>query len=238
MRAGDFQDAMHANSSSRKRRSSESAALAHKTSGPGRRLTFICAFAALIAVLARGHAASSQRIAQGAACGIERWAVKTLMDPGAASLPGAPRDTTIGSLRALPAPRHPEWLAKRLPPLETTLWKLQNDARLVGYRIEADSDMHLVLADARTGATMIGEIPAPYCTTSPKASLFAAARRAVERIGHHAATRRWWWLDYHGATPPLLGTVEGYGFWDASHDQTGASPNNAELHPVIFLGSR
>jgi hypothetical protein len=189
--------------------------------------------AALAALACSTAAAGSERPAYGSACGIERWAVKTLMDPQAAALPSTPVDATVARLAQLQAPANAAALVRRKAPVETTLWRVR--ARLAGYRIEADGDLHLVLTDPASGRAMIGEIPAPYCTTSPKGQAFAGARAAVERIGHHRASRKyWWWLDYRGATPPLV-EVTGYGFWDVPHDQTGAARNAIELHPVLSV---
>ena len=167
---------------------------------------------------------SNDEIRPGTECGIERWAIKTLMDSEAPSLPTSPTDSTIGALSAYVEPPNPEMLSTRVPPLETTLWRVH--ASLLGYRVEIDSDLHLVLTDPETGRTMIGEIPAPFCTNSPRAPLFKTARTSVQKIGHHVATNRWRWLDYHGAAPPSV-VVEGYGFFDTRHGQTGMAANES-----------
>lgn len=175
-------------------------------------------------------------VAQGAlgarACGYERWSVKTLQDPAAARLSRTPVDTSIAAVDARHAPADPDAILDRLAPFETTLWRLR--ARLVGYRLERDRDLHLVLHDPQTGASMVGEIPSPHCTLARWAPALAAARAAVVRLGHHRATRRWWWLDYRGATPPLV-LLQGYGFFDRLHEVTGQSPNGAELHPIVAV---
>ena len=166
------------------------------------------------------------------ACGVERWSIKTLMDTGARSLPTTPKDTSIPHLVGLKAPADPDAVIGRVPGMETSVWRVR--AELVGYRVEEDSDYHLVLRDPPTDEEMVAEIPAPYCTSSAKAPAFAAARRAVDEIGHHAATRRFWWLDYRGARPPVV-LVTGYGFFDQLHDVDGQARNGAELHPVISV---
>ena len=155
------------------------------------------------------------------------------MDPAAVRLPKKPIDSSIARLVRMRPPADPDARTSRLPPLETTLWRVR--ARLIGYRLEPDSDFHLVLADPATGDSMIAEIPASYCTTSPEAQNFTAARASVVRIGKHPAEKRYfWWLDYRGATPPTV-TITGYGFWDSEHGQRGASTNGAELHPVLSV---
>ena len=162
-------------------------------------------------------------------CGTELWALKTLRDRDASQIDFAPHGTTIAWLAAQPAPRDPDFVTRRLKPVETTVWRVR--AQLVGYRIEADGDYHLVLRDPQSGATLIGEIPMPSCVTT-RGARYAALRAEVDRIGHHRATRYWWWLDYHGATPPTV-TISGVGFFDRIHQQDGVARNGVELHPVL-----
>src|SRR5207249_3244477 len=100
------------------------------------------------------------------ACGVERWAIKIGMDPDARLVNQTHVvQTNIVHLRSLPAPAYLP-ARSRLRPVETTVWAL--DAVLLRYKIEEDSDVHLVLSDAG-GRTMIAEIPAPQCvgSTSP-----------------------------------------------------------------------
>lgn len=191
----------------------------------------LCALLAIIALPLAAPSASARGYAQGAACGLERWSVKTLGDSQAGSLPRTPRFTSLAYLTSQEVPFSPDDRpASRFAPMETTLWQVR--ARLVGYRIEEDSDFHLLLKDD-SGHEMIAEIPAPYCASN-NGAMFAAAREAVERIGHHRASSRWWWLDYRGATPPMV-LVTGYGFRDREHGQVGAAENNVELHPVTRI---
>ena len=165
-------------------------------------------------------------------CGTELWAMKTLRDRDATHINFVPHATSIAWLAAQRAPSDPDLVAHRLAPVETTVWRVR--AQLVGYRIEADGDYHLVLRDPRNGATMIGEIPLPRCVAT-RGAQYAALRAQIDRIGHHPATRFWWWLDYHGATPPTI-TVAGVGFFDRIHQQDGVARNGVELHPVLGVG--
>ena len=188
-------------------------------------------FIVLLLLTAPAHAA----IPYGSACGVFRWSVKTLADPAAAHLPQSATTTTIAALAQLHPPGDPQYFTTRRAPVETTLYHLR--ARLQGYVLEQDGDVHLLLRDPQTGAHMIGEIPAPYCAPGARAATFAHARAAVKSIGRHAAMpRRIWWLDYRGATPPLV-DVWGYGYWDDEHGQRGAAKNGVELHPVLRLSS-
>src|SRR5262249_54223065 len=95
-----------------------------------------------------------------AQCGVERWSVKTGTDPDAGLVNlNSSSSTTIAAMRALTAP-NPIPSNNRVSPTETTQWVI--NARLTGYKLEGDSDYHLVLSDA-SGNTMIVEIPSPTC---------------------------------------------------------------------------
>ena len=177
----------------------------------------------------------------------QRWSVKTGADPDAAKLVGqSPTATTIGAMRALavPAVLPPE---ARSQGAEETVWRL--DATLTGYKIEADGDYHLVIADDQ-GQTMIAEIPDP--TTLAQGSFFVSqittARQAFDtQLGIRA---------HVPAPPPEAGaavaagaqallptlvtaaeqvTLTGLGFFDFAHGQDGVAPNAIELHPVIGI---
>jgi hypothetical protein len=183
-------------------------------------------------VIPPSPAIAQNAIHYGAACGTELWAKKTLMLPGDDRLPTTALPTTIQKLVSLPAPHDPDAIAtRRIPGVENILWRLTR-VRLIGYRIEADSDFHLILRDDQ-GRSLVAEIPAPFCTSSKMKNLFAAARSAVERIGGHPASARWWWTDYRGEQ--LYISITGYGFFDFEHGVNGASANDIELHPVVSV---
>jgi hypothetical protein len=161
----------------------------------------------------------------GGTCGVERWAVKTMTDPAAAQVRLTPQATTIAKLRAL---RPPTALGPtRRPPIETRTWKVS--AHLVGFKREADSDIHLVIADPNTGGTMIVEFPASTCVgTKAHArarTLIQAARRAFTQACGPATD------SYRHISGTA--TVTGVGFFDFKHGQTGVAPNAIELHPVL-----
>ena len=166
------------------------------------------------------------------ACGRERWAVKTGTDGRAATVStGQATDTTIGALRAIPAPTEEELSTHgfdRIAPVELTVYRVH--ARLLEYRRETDSDYHAVLADA-SGATMIVEIPIPSCvgSTSPFRGAIVAARSAFDSA-YPGAERQTAF-----ATANRAVTVTGVGFFDFLHGQTGVAPNAIELHPVLAI---
>jgi hypothetical protein len=132
--------------------------------------------------------------------------------------------TTIIHLRSLPAPRFLP-LHARLRPVETTVWAV--DAILLRYRVEEDSDVHLVIADTG-GRTMIAEIPAPQCVSasSPFLPAIRAVRLAFAARFHPTA----YWQ-----RPRIRVHITGVGFWDYKHGQSGVAPNAIELHPVLSM---
>jgi hypothetical protein len=154
----------------------------------------------------------------------QRWAVKTGMDADAHLVNLAHVvPTTIFYLRSLPAPAVLP-VRSRLRPVETTVWSLS--AVLLRYKMETDSDYHLVLSDSG-GRTMIAEIPAPQCiATSPFLPAIRVVRRAF--TARFAPTRAW-------QRPRVPVTIIGVGFFDFKHGQSGVAPNAIELHPVLAI---
>ena len=161
-------------------------------------------------------------------CGTERWAVKTLTDPDANRVDTTPHDATVGELRALPVPVSHD---TRAAPVEMTTYRVK--ALLLGWKVEADEDYHLVIADPDDiAATMIVEIPSPTCPEvcqTPLAQHFAALREQVEnRLGQPRS-------HFRELPKPLSVHVTGVGFFDFIHGQTGVAPNGIELHPAIAI---
>jgi hypothetical protein len=163
--------------------------------------------------------------------GVERWSVKTLADPAASTIDQQARVTSIHDLIGL---RNPGRLAdQRAAPVELSTYRIS--ARLVEYALEPDSDLHLVVADPKTGETMIVEFPADGCTQG------AAAHDRVRMSRARAALLR-----SCGLPKPTLhlfkhltgsATISGVGFFDYVHGQTGVAPNGIELHPVVDFQS-
>ena len=132
--------------------------------------------------------------------------------------------TTIANLAALPAPSNkPE--TNREQPTETTVFVL--NATLTEFRLEDDSDYHLVLSDS-AGKTMIAEIPSPNCVSSGSPFAVAITNARSEFDAHLKPT-----TDFKTANVPVL--VKGVGFFDFLHGQTGVAPNGIELHPVLDI---
>src|SRR5579872_3028417 len=156
------------------------------------------------------------------ACGVERWAIKTGIDSSVRRVNTRTTvPTTIFHLRSIAAPTYLPYTT-RVAPTETTIFTL--GATLLRYKIEADSDVHLVIADSG-GRTMIAEIPSPDCvgSSSPFLSAIRSTRSAFDRRFHP---------DVFWQRPNVKVQVTGVGFFDFPHGQSGVAPNAIELHPV------
>lgn len=142
----------------------------------------------------------------GAACGVERWTVKTLQDRPRLL---RARKTTIHFLVTRPAP-HP--LPTTRLPFERHIYTVVAAVTLV--RHEGDSDLHLVL---QAGSQhMIAEAPSPSCDSRATPYRRKQMRVARNQVRLCAKAR-----------------VTGVGFFDFRHGQTGVAPNAIELHPVL-----
>jgi len=160
-----------------------------------------------------------------AQCGVERWSVKTGTDLNATAVDlNAVTPTTISAMRRWQAPALiPNDL--RIAPYETTVWVI--NATLSQYKLETDSDYHVVLSDD-SGSTIIAEIPCPCCvgSASPFGPDIAAVRSVFD--AHLAAT-----TVFQTANIPVQ--VTGVGMFDFLHGQTGVAANGIELHPVLGI---
>jgi len=177
----------------------------------------------LLLALAAGFILSSTPI--WSQCGVERWSVKTGTDPDAGLVNlNSSTSTTIAAMRAFTAP-NPIPANNRVSPAETTVWVI--NATLTVYKLENDSDYHLVIQDA-SGNTMITEIPMPSCVgaTSPFLSSIQNARAKFD--AQLTAT-----TSFQTANIPVQ--IVGVGMFDFLHGQTGVAPNGIELHPVLDI---
>jgi hypothetical protein len=163
--------------------------------------------------------------ASSGSCGVERWSVKTGTDAdiGNVNLSSTSANTIV-TMRSWTAP-NPIPPNNRVSPYETTDWVI--NATLTQYKLETDSDYHLVIQDA-SGNTMIAEIPDPACvgTGSPFATKIQAARAAFD-AKYNATT------SFQTANIPVQ--LTGVGMFDFLHGQTGVAPNGIELHPVLNI---
>jgi hypothetical protein len=156
--------------------------------------------------------------------GVERWAQKTLTDAAENTINFTPVTQTVSQLAALTTPT-PSTSMLRTGPVETTTYTTHCNITI--KKAETDNDYHLVLSDGTS--TVIGEIPDPTCSaaaTSPYVNQFIAARNFIDA---HIASGN--------VSSVNIGTVvvTGVGFVDPPHGQTGAAPNNFEIHPIIDI---
>jgi len=163
--------------------------------------------------------------ASSGSCGVERWSVKTGTDAdvGLINL-SSTSPQSIVTMRSWTAP-NPIPANNRVAPYETTQWVM--NVTLVEYKLETDSDYHLVIEDAN-GTTMIAEIPDPACvgSGSPLASGISAARAQFD-AKYNATT------SFQTANIPVQ--ITGIGMFDFLHGQTGVAPNGIEIHPVMNI---
>lgn len=158
-----------------------------------------------------------------AQCGVERWSVKTGTDADVSKVNlNSPSSTTIAALRS-PAAPSPIPANNRVSPWETTEWIL--NATLTQYKLESDSDYHLVLQDAN-GLTMIVEIPSPSCVGAGSPFLAGITNARNQFNARFTAT-----TSFQTANIPVQ--IKGVGMFDFLHGQTGVAPNGIELHPVL-----
>ncbi|GHO86361.1 hypothetical protein [Dictyobacter formicarum] len=158
-------------------------------------------------------------------CGVERWSVKTGTDADVSKINlQSTTPTTIAALSALTAPSTlPS--NNRIQPTETTVFQLQDT--LTQYKLETDSDYHLILSDS-SGKTMIVEIPDPACVGSSSPLLSSIQTARSEFDARYTPTS-----SFQTANVPV--TVRGVGFFDFLHGQAGVAPNGIELHAVLDI---
>ena len=184
----------------------------------------ITAFAWVGLAPAKTTASGSRQIG----CGTERWPVKTLADPAGRALSLKPKATTIRKLRRARAPRNLG--PRRSRGLERTTFRVIG--RVVEMRLEDDLDINLVIADPRTGGTMIAAFPSASCTRGAtrkaRAKMSRARAAVVAACGAPTSSFR-----------QLSGTamISGVGFFDRARGQEGAAPNGVELHPVVAFSA-
>ena len=159
------------------------------------------------------------------ACGFERWSAKVLAD--GTSLFG-PYATSVESLRSMSAPADPPFGPRTVP--ERNIYRVH--AELLGFGLEDDGDIHLIIAQlGHRDETMIAEIPDPKCMQGAPDQYVSAvrdARLAFLRTFGVLPIR-----EYRLAYAPI--TLTGPLFFDYEHGQSGASPNDSEIHPVLRI---
>ena len=155
--------------------------------------------------------------------GVERWAVKVLVDAAAVQVNYTPLPTTIDSLIHIPTT--PSTSAPRMAGKEFQSYLFTCNITI--KKNEDDNDYHLVLKSGTE--TMIGEVPDPVCS---------AAASSVH-VNEFISARNW--VNAHIGTGAVSNVniapvdVTGVSFVDVPHGQTGAAPNQMEIHPILGL---
>ena len=155
--------------------------------------------------------------------GVERWDVKVLTDAAASQVNFIPRLATLDSLIHITT--HPSSTAPRMAGVEFQSYTIS--CKITIKKNEDDNDYHLVLEDG--GQTMIGEVPDPVCS----------AASASANVNDFIAARNW--VNTHIGVNPVPAVnipgveLTGVSFVDVSHGQTGAAPNQLEIHPILNI---
>ena len=168
---------------------------------------------------------SEEEEQSGSPCGgTERWAEKVLTDALATTVNYTPTSSTVVNLVNLTTP-FPNPNMNRQAGLEDITYQI--NCHITIKKSETDDDYHLVLSDGTH--TLIGEIPNPVCSTavtSPHHAQYLAARNFIDA---NIATG-----NVYNVNIGMV-TVTGVAFVDPPHGQTGAAPNNLELHPILDI---
>jgi hypothetical protein len=170
--------------------------------------------------------------AQHAACGKERWPVKTLTDSlGEKVAASSSTPAKVAELVTVSAPTRKQLLAAaaRRFPQEQIVYRVS--VLVIGDKREADSDFHIVLADpVQQSVTLIAEIPSGSCTAAKRAKFFNDERaQFATDFGKPAQGK------LRKLAQPVAACVTGVGFFDFLHGQDGVAPNGFELHPVLSI---
>jgi len=193
-----------------------------------RRLTFVAALAAVLAVVAAAPAgardAGTTARAPGTWCGGTLWKLMTLSDAKRWTVYPTPIRTSIAAIANLTAPRR--IIASRTTSFERQVWSLT--AVIERYRVQSNGEIALELYDVPSALYMNAYMPNPQCVAnaSHRSELLAARSAFMKACG--APTAAWKLL---GATARL----SGIGFWNPVKTTLGALGNGAELRPVTHF---
>lgn len=156
--------------------------------------------------------------------GVERWSQKVLTDALANTINFTGSVTTIASLVNIVTPT-PSTTMTRYPGIEDKTYSVTCNITI--KKSETDNDYHLVLSDGVH--TLIGEIPDPVCSSAASSSHVSQYIAARNFIDAHIASGN----VFNVNIPSVV--VYGAAFIDPPHGQTGAAPNNLEIHPILDI---
>lgn len=170
------------------------------------------------------------------ACGVERRAVKQLLDADAKNV--AFGNVINSTVRRLGNLTRPAKTGPRRQKKERRVYRARvildsipasgtDPGKKLGYKLEEnDNDIHLAVRDA-SGASIVAEFIDRRCTAGAKrrAAMESARAALVAACGPPPKGR---FRELHGSA-----TITGVLFFDFPHHQRGRAPNTAELHPVL-----
>jgi hypothetical protein len=163
------------------------------------------------------------------ACGVLRWPVKTMSDADAAAVNRTPKEATLATLIAFPAPTvRPQ--DGRANAIEKTEFGVSGN--ITKWGLESDGDFHLVLADgSNPSQTIVLEVPDTTCVTGAtknvRDSIATVRQEVVRALGRPS-------VGLTALKVPVPITATGVGFFDFGH-ATGHPPNAFELHPLLSI---
>ena len=159
------------------------------------------------------------------ACGgVERWSVKVLTDAASSTVNFTGSVTTIANLVNIVTPT-PSSSMPRYAGVEDKTYSVT--CTITIKKVETDNDYHLVLSDGVH--TLIGEIPDPTCSAAASSSHVNQYIAARNFVNAHIASGN----VFNVNIPSVV--VYGVAFIDPPHGQTGAAPNNLEIHPILDI---
>jgi len=166
---------------------------------------------------------SARRVENDTGCNVRLKGLKTLSDPQRKLVNLHPKNTTVTAINALAQPHATP--KTRSTAFSRQVWRVP--AQITEFKVEGDSDIHLILFDA--GSYLIAEMPAAACIPKKgrdRKAMIAVRKKFQTQCGK--PTKQW---------QPLGAVVliSGVGFFDIPHSQIPHAPNFAELHPVTAL---
>ena len=165
-----------------------------------------------------------------AQCGKERWNVKTLSDKDTIKVDFTRVVSTTVSIQACLT--RPPIIPKNMPRQNTECNVYTIDCYIIEYKRESDKDIHIVLRDLKTNATMVAEIPSPDCPEVQKTSRNTKFDELYSWFTNNIGKPTSKFKTLH---QPLRVRITGVGFYDFIHGQHGMAPNGREIHPVLSI---
>jgi hypothetical protein len=103
------------------------------------------------------------------------------------------------------------------------------NVKLIEWKIEKDSDFHLVCKSIYGDSTFIAEIPLPECANPLFSEQFKTCRDLIKSLKYKKKGK------LNILTDDITLEITGILFHDFVHCQTGHAPNGIELHPVVQI---